>query len=210
MLRKGPRPEISGVAEARAELLPRPHWSGPFFVADRRLRRPPSCGVIPEGDELAQTNSLFFPRSTFDAFLYASVGVEENGMELSVVSALARFGVDPWQEAARLTALPQELAASGLGLLLDRLPEGRWRPSDTQAIAVRLVKLLPRVGSPAAQPDQPKTGSRKKGNRLATIVLVIAMVLASVILGIATRGSPTVNDDQPSAAFNTSDTQHGR
>jgi hypothetical protein len=137
--------------------------------------------------------------------------MEENGMELSVVSALARFGVDPWQEAARLTALPQELAASGLRLLLDRLPEGRWRASDTPAIAARLVKLLPRVGSPAAQPDQPKTGSHKKGNRLATILLVIAMALASAILGIATSGSPTVNDEQPSAAVsNTSDTQRGR
>ena len=40
---------------------------------------------------MAHTDSLFFPRSTFDAFLYAAVGVEENGMELSVVSALARF-----------------------------------------------------------------------------------------------------------------------
>lgn len=144
---------------------------------------------------MAPTHSLFFPRSTFDAFLYASVGVEQNGMELSVVSALARFGVDPWQEAARLTALPQELAADGLRLLLDRLPEGLWRPSDTAAIAARLVKLLPRVVSPA-QTDQPKTGSRKKGNFLATMFLLIAIALTLVILGIAIRGAPTGNDER--------------
>lgn len=113
---------------------------------------------------MARTHSLFFPRSTFDAFLYAPVGVEKNGMELSVVSALARFGVDPWQEAARLATLPQELAADGLRLLLDRLPGEVWRSSDTPAIAARLVKLLPRAAQ-SAQTDQPKTGNRTKGNR---------------------------------------------
>jgi len=160
---------------------------------------------------MARTESLFFPRSTFDAFLYAAVGVEKNGMELSVVSALARFGVDPWQEAARLATLPQELAADGIRLLLDRLPEGGWPASDTAAIAARLVKLLPRGGSAVAPPVQSQAGNQRKGNRLTMILLVIAMVLASVILGIATRGSSTVDDDRPSAtSSNTSDTQRGR
>ena len=159
---------------------------------------------------MVRTNSLFFPRSTFDAFLYASVGVEDNGMELSVVSALARFGVDPWQEAARLATLPQELAANGLRLLLDRLPEGSWRPSDTAAIAGRLVQLLPRVASPT-QPDQPKAGSHKKGNLLATIFLLTAIALASVILGIAISGAPTVDKERsPAAVSDTLDTQRLR
>ena len=135
-------------------------------------------------------------------------------MELSVVSALARFGVDPWQEAARLATLPQELAADGMRLLLDQLPEGGWRAraSDTPAIAARLVKLLPRGASTAVQPDQPQGGSQQKGNRLTTVALVIALVLASVFLGITTRGSTTVNDERPSSAAvsNTSDTQRGR
>ena len=160
---------------------------------------------------MARSDSLFFPRSTFDAFLYAAVGVEKNGMELSVVSALARFGVDPWQEAARLATLPQELAADGMRLLLDRLPEGGWSASDTPAIAARLVKLLPRGGSTAAaQPPQPQAGRQKRGNRLTTILVVIGLVLASVILGIATRESPTVNDERPSAVSNSSDARRDR
>jgi hypothetical protein len=131
-------------------------------------------------------------------------------MELSVVSALARFGVDPWQEAARLATLPQELAADGMRLLLDQLPEGGWRASDTPAIAARLVKLLPRGASTAVQPDQPQAGSQQKGNRLTTVALVIALVLASVFLGITTRVSTTVNDERPSAVFNSSDSQRDR
>lgn len=35
-------------------------------------------------------------------------------MLLSVISALARLGIDPWQEAARLTQLPKELATQHL------------------------------------------------------------------------------------------------
>ena len=158
---------------------------------------------------MARSDSVFFPRPTFDAFLYASVGVEENGMELSVVSALARFGVDPWQEAARLAMLPQELAADGLRLLLDRLPEGRWRPTDTPAIAAHLVTLLPRVES-AGPADHPKAGRRAKSNRATIMFLLIAVALASVIVGLATNGTPTVSDEQTSAVSGASDPRQPR
>ena len=40
--------------------------------------------------------------SDLNDFLFAAVGDEPNGMPLSVISALTRLGVDPWDEAARL------------------------------------------------------------------------------------------------------------
>jgi hypothetical protein len=46
--------------------------------------------------------------SEFNDFLFAPIGEEGNEMLLSVLSALARLGVDPWQEAARLSQLPKE------------------------------------------------------------------------------------------------------
>ncbi len=136
---------------------------------------------------MTQASSLFFPRSMFDAFLYASVGEEANGMELSVVSALARYGVDPWQEAARLAALPKELAIDGLGLLLNRLPEGRWQRAETATIAARLVKLLPH-GKPAADAGPHQQASGKKGNRFATTIVLIVLALAVAIFSMVTRG----------------------
>lgn len=135
---------------------------------------------------MTQANSLFFPRSTFDAFLYAPIGEEKNGMELSVVSALARFGLDPWQEAARLAALPKQLAIDGLGVLLDRLPDGRWQRTDSATIAARLVQLLPQ-GRPAADADQPERGSRRTGSLFATIFVPILFALAAVIFSLATN-----------------------
>ena len=60
--------------------------------------------------------------SDLNDFLFASIGEEQNGVTLSVVSALTRLGVDPWEEAARLTPLPKARAAETLAKLIARLP----------------------------------------------------------------------------------------
>ena len=57
-----------------------------------------------------------------DPFLFASVGEEVGGIPLSVLSALARLGLDPRNEAARLSHLTREAAASQLGRLFAELP----------------------------------------------------------------------------------------
>jgi hypothetical protein len=82
--------------------------------------------------------------SDFDRFLYAEVGDDHRGGQLSVVSALARSGVDPWDEAARLAAMIKEVAARALADLLARLPAGSGQPVDPLSVATRLVSLLPR------------------------------------------------------------------
>jgi hypothetical protein len=46
--------------------------------------------------------------SEFNDFLFALVGKEKNGMQLTVLSALVRLGFDPWREAARLSELTKE------------------------------------------------------------------------------------------------------
>jgi hypothetical protein len=50
----------------------------------------------------------------FDDFLRAPIGEGSNGIRLSVLSAFARLGMDPWQEAARLSGLPTEAAVTQL------------------------------------------------------------------------------------------------
>jgi len=84
--------------------------------------------------------------SDLNDFLFASVGDEQNGMPLSVISALTRLDVDPWEEAARLAALPKAVAAEALAPMIARLPIGRPQPSDNLAITQRLVELLPVSG----------------------------------------------------------------
>ena len=63
--------------------------------------------------------------SEFDDFLFAPIAEESNGMLLSVISALARLDLDPWQEAIKLAGLPGETATKRLAsLLIAALPGG--------------------------------------------------------------------------------------
>jgi len=79
----------------------------------------------------------------FDAFLFASVGEEVDGRPLSVLSALARLGLDPWDEAAHLAQLTREAAADQLAGMIARLYERRWSTSEAQRIAGGLIERLP-------------------------------------------------------------------
>jgi hypothetical protein len=95
--------------------------------------------------------SVPFFRSEFDDFLYAAIGADRNESPLSVLSALARLNLDPWQEAAELSELPKGIAAARLEKLIARLPRGRWDEADLGAIADRLIALLPRLPGAAEQ-----------------------------------------------------------
>jgi hypothetical protein len=80
----------------------------------------------------------------FHEFLYAPIGQDNDGMMLSVLSALARQDVDPWEEAARLARLPKETAVKQLIALLDAPPRQPLASPDAARIATRLIALLPR------------------------------------------------------------------
>ena len=80
--------------------------------------------------------------SDLNDFLFAPVGEEKNGVTLSVLSGLTRLGLDPWEEAARLTPLPKARAAEALATLIARLPIDRTRALDDLVIRRRLVELL--------------------------------------------------------------------
>lgn len=99
--------------------------------------------------------------SEYNAFLFASVGEEAVGVQLTVLTALTRLGLDPWQEAARLSDLPREAAARALAAVIETLPEGDWKASESGAIAARLVDWLPGRSAPAV--PSLVAGSRKAG-----------------------------------------------
>ena len=78
----------------------------------------------------------------FDGFLYAEL-CEYDETTLSVLSALTRQNIDPWQLAARLAQLPKTQAVTMLASIVEQSDHGRWSPSDAKRMAVRLVELLP-------------------------------------------------------------------
>jgi hypothetical protein len=79
----------------------------------------------------------------FDAFLFAPVCEDANGLQLSVLSALARINRDPWKEAARLAAMPRANAETSLVSSLCLAAANSWDPTKASKISARLVLLLP-------------------------------------------------------------------
>ena len=113
-------------------------------------------------------------------FLFASVGDEQNGMPLSVISALTRLDVDPWEEAARLAALPKAVAAEALAPMIARLPIGRLQPSDNLAITQRLVELLPASGQSALS-GRKRVGAKDK-RYFQAVMLLACLALGAAVL----------------------------
>ena len=69
-------------------------------------------------------------------------------MLLSVLSALARLDIDPWQEAAKLSELPGGAATQRLASLIAALSDESSAYPDPPTVAARLVALLPRPANP--------------------------------------------------------------
>jgi len=117
----------------------------------------------------------------FDQFLFAPISEDRNGMPTSVISALARLDIDPWQEAARLSELPKEGAAAALCQLIGRLPGDRREQSDTQKITARLIGLLPLRG-PADRGGKEKINGREKVNNYHAALYLVFLGLAATVL----------------------------
>jgi hypothetical protein len=129
--------------------------------------------------------------SEFDAFLFAPIGEDRNGLTLSIVSLLGRMDLDPWQEAAKLAGLPAEIAAQKLATLLAALSDPSLKPADAGKMAIRLIAQLP--GRPAA--DLGSLGAPRIGGVAHPHVLMTAILF--VIWTIWVLGMPAT--DPPDA-----------
>jgi hypothetical protein len=118
--------------------------------------------------------------SAFNDFLYAPIGEEDNGMVLTMLSALARCGVDPWDEAARLGKLTREGAAKRLVSIISGLPRGQWAQSAVGDIAARLAALLPVEQPPASL--APSSGYPKAPRSAAIATFFFVLILTNALV----------------------------
>jgi hypothetical protein len=125
--------------------------------------------------------------NAYDAFLFESLGIEENGMDLSVLSALARAGVDPWAEARKLAALPRQAAIAAITAILNLGGDGET--------ARRLAELLPRTATSTQVTTSKKFVDRQAMFRkygLAVIVAWLVVAVAFMMLNGPSNGSAPV------------------
>ncbi len=120
--------------------------------------------------------------SEFDDFLYAPIGEDNDGMLLTVLSALARLDVDPWEEAAVLNQLPRDERVRRLTSMIAALPKGPSTRPDPASDAIRLSALLPYRAAFGIRSREPGRGAVPAEyspviNRLFYCALFIVFVL---------------------------------
>ena len=138
--------------------------------------------------------------SEFDDFLFAPIGEDRNGMLLSVLSALARLDIDPWQEAAKLARLPVKAATDRLASLITALPDWPSMHRDTGTIAASLVALLPRGGG-SAMPARPASSRHGPAPNSRTVLYVVVVAFFLTALAMMANRQPPSSVDGSSAPF---------
>jgi hypothetical protein len=127
--------------------------------------------------QAAQRTAPAFLSDEFNRFLFAFVGTERSGRELSVISALARLDLDAWAEAANLARLPRDVAASNLSAMLRRYTEIPQIVQESRGIAVRLIALLPdRVPSRIYEIAKPARLPASEAFAVSAALLAFAML----------------------------------
>ena len=105
-------------------------------------------------------------------------------MPLTVLSALARSELDPWDEAARLAGVPEKYAVARLGAVIEALPD-RPIAASPKALAARLVALLPHRTMPggAAPSGSSAPAAQIQPGVVRSRLAIVFAVFFAVVLG---------------------------
>jgi len=162
-------------------------------------------------------NSAAKPDKQFEPFLHAVIHEDGQGPALTVLSALARRDLDPWEEAASLAGLAPEAAIVKLIALLRAMPPGQRSPDA--ALPARLQALLPRARTVRAdvRPMSAKTpwhpsrqlptgpaaveaAPRANFNYLLVYLVFVAILVGSEWLNASGESLPAASAEQPKPA----------
>jgi hypothetical protein len=157
---------------------------------------------------MTRSASISRLRPEFDDFLFAPIDEGSNGMLLSVLSALTRLEIDPWQEAAELAGLPTATATERLASLIGALPEEPSTNRDPATIASRLITLLPRRASNDTPPRRTEFSDGAARNSSSVIrMIAINVAFMAFLLGaqwiVASRQPPAPDEDAHAPASST-------
>ncbi|THD44088.1 MAG: hypothetical protein E7774_11315 [Bradyrhizobium sp.] len=126
----------------------------------------------------------------FDKFLYAPLREDRNGTPLTVLSALARSDVDPWQEAFSLARMPSDAAVLRLTGLIAALQGESTQNMSASSIA-DLVALLPKAPVFAADASDSVFAAAGPQRAQIRFALGALAILALIALALSNSLSPT-------------------
>ncbi|MGO9543564.1 MAG: hypothetical protein ACLPPF_02040 [Rhodomicrobium sp.] len=136
---------------------------------------------------MTASTSVSYLTPEFDNFLFARINKNSEETPLSVLSVLARLGVDPWEEAAGLAQLPRLAAAKRLVSLIAAIPGAPPAYLDAGTVSDRLISLLP---SPPAAAILPRLESGVRPlikSRLSYWTILVAFLLIIYLFATANR-----------------------
>jgi hypothetical protein len=113
-------------------------------------------------------------------------------MLLTVVSALARLDLDPWQEAAKFAAMPRETATQRLASMIASVPDELSARREPGMIAARLIALLPHGARSGVTPRVPLDGIGAPANSwiVKYVVLVVAVMAIQCLVAVFQPPTP--------------------
>jgi len=116
----------------------------------------------------------------YDKFLQSSVGDDKRGAGVTVLSMMARLGIDPRREASNLAAMPKDSAHQRLDALLARFTDVPFWVPSRRDVGLRLIAFLP----PGDHSDGSTVGGRpidallRPAEKLLHLVLLVGVLLA--------------------------------
>ncbi|WP_143589770.1 hypothetical protein [Thalassospira mesophila] len=117
----------------------------------------------------------------FDQFLQTPVGNDHTGASVTVLSMLARLGLDPWREASDLAALPKSSAWQRLDTLMARFTDVPIVIADRAEVTTRLIASLP---NGSLYDNTKPTGNRVSKKIDTRIYFVVAIAVLIVQIGL--------------------------
>jgi hypothetical protein len=150
----------------------------------------------------ANPGSAFLSRSDLDEFLFAPVIDDANGMTVSVLSMLARAGVDPRNKAAELARMTMGKATDALTSFVGDSLRGLVSRDDTETIAARLAALLPRRTNPINPPDQKKIGNTEltQAHAVGIAAIFICFLIGAIWATASQQSLAQVGKTSPTAS----------
>ena len=122
----------------------------------------------------------------FEDFLYTRISQDDAVAPLSVLSVIAGYDIDPWEEAARLSRLPESAAIEELVALLGALDAASATPPGPACTAARLIALLPhRRGLPFSLRD---TFTAARAVQWPSVLLVVGILFFLACIALMIRG----------------------
>jgi hypothetical protein len=121
----------------------------------------------------------------YNDFLYSPVSDDPDQMPVSVLSALARHDIDPWDEAAQLAHMPKSIAIARLTSMISAANSDLKAQSRAKLTAARLIELLPNppllgIARPSGI-DFPKLPY--DASKLIALMAVAAVLIALAVFG---------------------------